>query len=145
MIMCLQLYAWDTERTDTMFLRLLKSKIHRAVVSETNLNYEGSMTIDATLMEAAGILPYEEISVWNVTSGERFTTYAVPGKPDSGELIVNGAAAHKARKGDIIIIATFAYVDAAIAANHKPTIILVDKSNQISKKYNEVPYRSRVV
>jgi len=128
-----------------MFLRMLKSKIHRAVVSETNLHYEGSMTIDSTLMEAAGILPYEEIAVWNITNGERFTTYAVPGKPDSGELIVNGAAAHRAHKGDIIIIATFAYVEEAAAARHKPTIILVDKKNRIKSKYNEVPYRSQVV
>jgi aspartate 1-decarboxylase len=128
-----------------MFLKMLKSKIHRAVVSETNLHYEGSMTIDSTLMEAAGILPYEEIAVWNITNGERFTTYAVPGKPDSGELIVNGAAAHRARKGDIIIIATFAYVEEAAAARHKPTIILVDKKNRIKSKYNEVPYRSQVV
>jgi len=128
-----------------MFLKMLKSKIHRAVVSETNLHYEGSMTIDSTLMEAAGILPYEEIAVWNITNGERFTTYAVPGKPDSGELIVNGAAAHRARKGDIIIIATFAYVEETAAARHKPTIILVDKKNRIKSKYNEVSYRSQVV
>ncbi|MCX7959709.1 MAG: aspartate 1-decarboxylase, partial [Deltaproteobacteria bacterium] len=82
-----------------MFIRMLKSKIHRAVVSETNLHYEGSVTIDTTLMDEAGILPYEEIAVWNITSGERFNTYAVPGKPDTGEIIVNGAAAHKANKG----------------------------------------------
>lgn len=128
-----------------MFLRMLKSKIHRAVVSKTELHYEGSLTIDAVLMNEAGILPYEEISVWNITNGERFNTYAVPGSPGSGEIIVNGAAAHKAKKNDIIIIATFRYVEENIASDFRPVLILVDKSNRILKKYNDVESKSRVV
>lgn len=128
-----------------MFLRMLKSKIHRAVVSKTELHYEGSLTIDAVLMNEAGILPYEEISVWNITNGERFNTYAVPGRPGSGEIIVNGAAAHRAKKNDIIIIATFRYVEENIARDFKPIIILVDNSNRILKKYNDVESRSMVV
>ncbi|MGB9599700.1 MAG: aspartate 1-decarboxylase [Myxococcota bacterium] len=123
---------------------MLKSKIHRAIVTETNLHYEGSITIDATLMNEAGVLPYEEISVWNITTGERFNTYAVPGRPDSGEIIVNGAAAHKARRGDLIIIATFAYIENSAAQNHIPTILLVDRDNKIRKKYSDVGYRSKV-
>lgn len=128
-----------------MLLRMLKSKIHRAIVTETDLHYEGSVTIDTTLMNEAKILPYEEIAVWNITNGERFNTYAVPGKPDSGEIIINGAAAHKANRGDIVIIAAFAYVESAAGENHKPTIILVDKDNRITKKYCDVEYRSKVI
>ncbi len=114
-------------------------------MSETDLHYEGSVTIDTVLMNEAGILPYEEISVWNVTNGERFNTYAVCGKPGSGEIIVNGAAAHKVKKGDIIIIATFAYMEEGAANEYKPCIILVDRQNHISKKYNDVEYKSRIV
>ncbi len=128
-----------------MFIKILKSKIHRAVVSETNLHYEGSVTIDSTLMKEAGILPYEEITVWNITNGERFSTYAVIGKPDSGEIIINGAAAHKAKKGDIIIIATFTYIEPSCAVSHNPVVLLVDKNNKIIKKYSQVEYRNRVV
>jgi aspartate 1-decarboxylase len=127
-----------------MFVRMLKSKIHRAVVTETNLNYEGSVTIDETLMKEAGILPYEEISVWNVTNGERFNTYAVPGKADTGEIIINGAAAHKAKRGDIVIIASFVFVEGKAASEHRPVILLVDRDNRVTKKYSEVQYRSIV-
>ncbi|MCX7944381.1 MAG: aspartate 1-decarboxylase [Deltaproteobacteria bacterium] len=128
-----------------MFIRMLKSKIHRAIVSETNLHYEGSITIDAKLMEESGIIPYEEITVWNVTNGERFNTYAVPGTPNSGEIIVNGAAAHRAKKGDLVIIATFAYVEASQATAHRPTIILVDANNRVVRRYSEVACRSSVI
>jgi len=127
-----------------MFVRMLKAKIHRAVVSETNLHYEGSVTIDSALMNEAGILPYEEISVWNITNGERFNTYAVPGKSDTGEIVVNGAAAHKANKGDIIIIATFSYMEPEVAINHRPVVVLVDKSNRVIRKYSEVEPRTQV-
>lgn len=126
-----------------MFVRMLKAKIHRAVVSETNLHYEGSVTIDSALMNESGILPYEEISVWNITSGERFNTYAVPGRPETGEIIVNGAAAHKANKGDIVIIATFAYMEPEAAIKHRPVIVLVDKSNRVIRKYSEVEPRTQ--
>lgn len=138
--------SWrGTQKGFSMYIRMLKSKIHRAVVTETNLHYEGSVTIDATLMKEAGILPFEELSVWNVTNGERFNTYAVPGLPDSGEVIVNGAAAHKAKKGDIIIIATFAYVEPINAESHTPTILLVNKENRIVNKYSEIKSRHKVV
>ncbi|NLT23353.1 MAG: aspartate 1-decarboxylase, partial [Syntrophorhabdus sp.] len=87
---------------------MMKSKIHRATVTDSNLDYEGSITIDSQLLDKANIIPYEQVDIYNVTSGERFSTYAIRGDKDSGVICINGAAAHKAKKGDIIIIATYA-------------------------------------
>jgi aspartate 1-decarboxylase len=109
----------------------MKSKIHRAKVTESNLDYEGSITIDSTLMEAADIIPYEQVQIYNVTNGERFTTYAIKGEKDSGVICINGAAAHKARKGDIVIIATYASYDEKELAVFKPKKVYADDLNRI--------------
>lgn len=113
-----------------MFKTMMKSKIHRARVTESNLHYEGSITIDETLMEQADIMPYEQVQIYNVTNGERFTTYAIKGERDSGVMCVNGAAAHKARKDDIIIIATYASYDEKELAVFEPKKVYVDELNR---------------
>lgn len=109
---------------------MLKSKIHRATVTHADVNYEGSLTLDADLLDAADILPFEEVHVWNVTSGTRFRTYAMRGDPGSGVACVNGAAAHLAQPGDLIIIASYAEMDDAAARTHRPAIVLVDERNR---------------
>ena len=110
---------------------MMKGKIHRATVTDSNLDYEGSITIDSHLMEKANIIPYEQVDIYNVTSGERFTTYAIKGDKDSGVICINGAAAHKARKGDIIIIATYAGFDEKELEVFKPAKVYVDGANRI--------------
>jgi aspartate 1-decarboxylase len=112
--------------------KLFKSKIHRATVTQADLDYEGSVTIDATLMRAANILPYESVHIWNRTNGTRLETYALEAPAGSGVVCVNGAAAHHARPGDIVIIATFAEVsDDAEARAWQPTVVHVDRQNRI--------------
>jgi len=93
-----------------MFRNMLRSKIHRATVTGADLHYEGSVTIDGDLLDRADILPHQEVEIWNVTNGERFRTYALRGQPGSGVVCINGAAAHKARRGDLVIIATFGWM-----------------------------------
>jgi aspartate 1-decarboxylase len=110
---------------------MLKSKIHRATVTHADVDYEGSVTLDAILLEAADILPYEEVHVWNVTRGTRLRTYAMVGEPASGVVCINGAAARLAQPGDLVIVATFTEVDDAAARNHRPRIVLVDEKNRI--------------
>lgn len=110
---------------------MMKSKIHRATVTDSNLDYEGSITIDSQLMDKANIIPYEQVDIYNVTSGERFTTYAIRGDKDSGVICINGAAAHKARKGDIIIIATYASFEEQELESFKPKKVYVDTANNI--------------
>lgn len=110
---------------------MLKSKIHRATVTEANLDYEGSLTVDADLLNAADIVPFEEIHVWNVSSGTRLTTYAMPGARGTGTVCVNGAGAHLIRPGDLVIIATYFWLENRKAHKHEPTIILVDEWNRI--------------
>jgi aspartate 1-decarboxylase len=109
---------------------LLKSKIHRAVVTEADLHYEGSLTIDVDLMRAADIRPYEQVQIYNVTSGTRLTTYAIEGEAGSGVLCANGAAAHLVTPGDVIIIATYAEFEEAELDDHEPTVLLVDHHNR---------------
>src|SRR5260370_12605471 len=113
-----------------MRLSILKAKIHRATVTESNLNYEGSLTIDRTLLEASGILPYELIHVWDVTRGTRLITYAMIGEADSGVICVNGAGAHLVHPGDLVIIASFADMEEAEARNYRPVIIHVDEKDR---------------
>jgi aspartate 1-decarboxylase len=120
---------------------MLKGKIHGATVTDANVAYEGSITIDAALMEAAGILTHERVQVWSVTSGERLVTYAIPGAPGSGEVCVNGAAAHRIKKDEVVIIAAFAWMDEKEAVKHEPRVVFVDGSNRISERR---PERSRV-
>ena len=111
---------------------LFKSKIHRATVTQADLDYEGSVTIDAALMRAADILPYEKVHIWNRTNGSRLETYALEGPAGSGVICVNGAAAHHARPGDMVIIATFAEAnDEAEARAWKPIVVHVDAQNQV--------------
>jgi aspartate 1-decarboxylase len=110
---------------------MLKSKIHRATVTAAELHYEGSLTIDAALLEAADILPNEEIHVWDVTRGSRLITYALPGEPNSGVVCVNGAGAHLVHPGDLVIIATFAQMDEDEARRHRPRVVLIGDGNRI--------------
>jgi aspartate 1-decarboxylase len=109
---------------------LLKSKIHRATVTDANLEYRGSVTVDPLLMEAADLLEWERVEIYNVTNGERFATYAIPGTPGEGEIVINGAAAHKARPGDIVILATYATYDDVAARKHQPSLVYVDGKNR---------------
>ena len=112
---------------------MLKSKIHRAHVTETNINYEGSITIDQKLMEEADILPSEQVQVLNLNNGARFNSYAIEGKRDNGEICLNGAAARLAIKGDIIIILSYCYVDDDEARNFIPKLVYVDANNAITE------------
>ncbi|NRD66617.1 aspartate 1-decarboxylase [Corallococcus exiguus] len=109
---------------------LFKSKIHRATVTQADLDYEGSVTIDRDLLKAADILPFEKVAVWNVTRGTRLETYALEGESGSGVICINGAAAHLNQPGDLVILATFAEVEEAEAANWKPTVVFVDGKNR---------------
>ncbi|MFL5243353.1 MAG: aspartate 1-decarboxylase [Gemmataceae bacterium] len=117
---------------------LLKSKIHRATVTHADVDYEGSVTLDAHLLEAADILPYEEVHVWNVTRGTRLRTYAMVGEPGSGIVCINGAAARLAHPGDLVIIATFTQLDDAAAHRFKPKVVLVDENNRIRARTDEI-------
>lgn len=110
---------------------MLKSKIHRAVVTQTELEYEGSLTLDSKLMEAADILPNEKVMVYNISNGERFDTYVIKGKGGTGTVCVNGAAARKACKGDLIIIVTYALYSEDELKTHRARLILLDENNQI--------------
>lgn len=110
---------------------MFKSKIHRATVTDADLHYVGSMTIDPILMEAADILVHERIEIYNITNGERFATYAIEGERGKGEMILNGAAAHKARPGDLVIVASYAEFEEAEARTYEPKCVFVDEKNKI--------------
>jgi aspartate 1-decarboxylase len=114
-----------------MFRLMMKSKIHRATITQANLHYEGSLTIAAELMEAADILPYEMVHVYNISNGERFETYAIAGEENSGVICLNGAAARKGAPGDLIIITTYATYEGAELERHQPKVVLVDRHNRL--------------
>ena len=114
-----------------MLRNMLKSKIHRATVTEANIDYEGSITIDADLMDAANIIPYEQVDVWDCTNGNRLTTYAIRGEAGSGEICINGAAAHLVKPHDVVIVATFAELDDAEARGWQAKRVFVDRHNRI--------------
>lgn len=117
-----------------MMLHLLKTKIHRATVTEADLNYEGSISIDPALLDASGILPYEKVDVLNITNGQRFTTYAIKAtRRGKGDIKVNGAAARLVQKGDLVIICAFATMSEPVAQKYKPTLVFVDKNNKPKK------------
>ncbi|HBH36127.1 MAG TPA: aspartate 1-decarboxylase [Gammaproteobacteria bacterium] len=116
-----------------MHLTLLKSKLHRATVTHAEVDYEGSCAIDRNLLDTANILPYEQIEIYNVTNGERFTTYAIEAERDSGIVSVNGAAAHRATPGDLIIICSYAGLDQSEAAIFHPTLVYLDEQNRIKR------------
>ncbi len=116
---------------------ILRGKIHRATVTEANLEYEGSLTVDVELMEAAGLAPYERIDVYDITNGSRFSTYLIEGPRGSGVICVNGAAAHLARAGDRIIITGYGLATEAEIRGHKPRVVLVDERNRIREVLHE--------
>src|SRR5918912_3287107 len=125
---------------------LFKSKIHRATVTDADLEYEGSVTIDEDLLDAAGIWEYEAVHVWNITRGTRLTTYAIKGARGAGVICINGAAAHLNKPGDKVILATFAEMEEAEARRHVPQVVLVDDENRIvSKDAREVAGPARRV
>ena len=113
-----------------MIRTMLKSKIHRATVTEANLEYEGSVTIDSDLLAAADLLPYEQVQIYDGTHGSRLTTYAIPGEPGSGEICINGAAAHLIKPGDVVIIASFVQVDDAECRGWQARRVFVDRANR---------------
>jgi aspartate 1-decarboxylase len=113
-----------------MLRMMLKSKIHRATITEANLAYEGSLTIDANLLRLADILPYEMVHVYNINNGERFETYAIEGEAGSGVMCLNGAAARRGHPGDLIIVTTYATYKAEELSQHTPKIVLVDERNR---------------
>ena len=110
---------------------MLNAKIHRGTVTEENVDYEGSITIDTELMETAGILPYEQVHVYNVTNGNRLETYTIPGERGSGIIGINGAAAHKAHRGDVIIIASYRVVEEDQLGQYRPNLVYVDELNRV--------------
>jgi aspartate 1-decarboxylase len=116
---------------ETSFVKLMKSKIHRATLTESNLDYEGSIGIDEALLEASGILPYEAVHVWNISTGGRLETYAVPLPKLSGRICLNGAAARSAQCGDLIIVCAFCWVASNCDRGRLGKVVLVDEHNQI--------------
>lgn len=116
---------------------MLKSKIHRATVTDANLHYQGSVAIDPILLEAADILPHERVEIYNITNGERFATYAIEGTPGAGQIVLNGAAAHKVSVGDLVILATYATYAEEEARKHKPSLVFVNARNQIVAQSHE--------
>ncbi|MDA0366138.1 MAG: aspartate 1-decarboxylase [Chloroflexi bacterium] len=118
---------------------LLRGKIHRATVTGADLNYEGSITIDPVLMDAASIARWELVHVLDVTNGARLETYAIPGTPDSGAIVINGAAAHLVAPGDLVIILAFETVADDAVASHRPCIVHVDGSNRIAAPGSSEP------
>ena len=118
---------------------MLKSKLHRVRVTHAELNYEGSCAIDETLLDAADIREYQQIEIYNISNGERFTTYAIRAERDAGIISVNGAAAHKARPGDIMIIATYATYSEIELQKYAPTLVYVNETNGILSQRNNIP------
>jgi len=125
-----------------MQLTMLKCKLHRARVTHAELDYEGSCAIDGRLLDLAGIHEYEQIQIYNVGNGERFTTYAIRAENGSGVISVNGAAAHKARVGDRVIICAYAEVEAAAAKVHKPKLVYLDEVNRVTRTANTIPVQA---
>ena len=125
-----------------MQLTLLKTKLHRACVTHSELEYEGSCAIDANLLDAAGIHEYEQIQIYNVANGERFTTYAIRAEAGSNIISVNGAAAHKASPGDRIIICAYTVLDEKEVANFKPTLVYLDENNDITHMRHSIPVQA---
>lgn len=115
-----------------MLRHFLLGKIHRAVVTRADLDYMGSITLDPLLIEGAGFLENEKVDIYDVTNGSRLSTYVIPGRPGSGEVGVNGAAAHLVHAGDLIIIAAYGWMTEAEAAGHRPKVVFVDERNRIT-------------
>jgi len=122
-----------------MQLTVLKCKLHRACVTHAELDYEGSCAIDRDLLDRAGILPYEQIQIYNIANGERFTTYAIEAEAGSRIISINGAAAHKAAPGDRIIICAYAGLDEKELANFKPSLVYLNELNHITRTGEQIP------
>jgi aspartate 1-decarboxylase len=122
-----------------MIRTLLKSKIHRVAVTQCELHYEGSCAIDEDLLDAADIAENEQVHIWNIDNGERFTTYAIRGKRGSGMISINGSAARRASVGDLVIIASFAGLDHTELKSHKPRLVFVDAHNKQTELRHQVP------
>ena len=122
-----------------MQLTMLKCKLHQARVTHAELEYDGSCAIDSALLEAAGIREYEQIDIFNITNGERFTTYAISAERGSRIISVNGAAAHKAQPGDRVIICAYAGLAQHELANFKPTLVYLDEENRITRRSDSIP------
>jgi aspartate 1-decarboxylase len=119
-----------------MLQTMLKCKIHRATITDANLNYEGSLTVDSMLMQEAGLVPFEKIKVYNINNGERFDTYVIKGPAGSGVIALNGAAARKGMIGDLIIIVSYAMYSVAELADYYPQIVVLNAENGIKQIYN---------
>jgi aspartate 1-decarboxylase len=117
-----------------MIRTMLKSKIHRATVTDADLHYEGSVTIDRTLMDAAGLIEYEQVHIYDIDNGNRFSTYAIAGEPGSGVICLNGAAARMVARGDLVIIACYASYEEKELANFRPKLVFVDERNRIQPR-----------
>ncbi|MDQ3289151.1 MAG: aspartate 1-decarboxylase [Pseudomonadota bacterium] len=122
-----------------MQLNLLKAKIHRATVTHAELHYEGSCAIDSRLLDISGIREYEQVHIYNINNGHRFVTYAIRGEAGSGVISVNGAAAHMAQPGDLVIICAYGQCDEAEAASFKPTLVYVDRENRLTHTNDSIP------
>jgi aspartate 1-decarboxylase len=125
-----------------MHSMMLKAKLHRARVTHAELEYEGSCAIDGKLLDLSGIREYEQIHIYNVTNGERFVTYAIRAEDGSGIISINGAAAHKASPGDVIIIAAFVGLSQQELATYKPTLIYLDEKNRVMRSANAIPVQA---
>lgn len=125
-----------------MLRTLLKAKLHRVTVTQSELGYEGSCAIDEDLLEAADMVEYQQIDIYNVNNGDRFTTYAIRGQRGSGMISVNGAAARKAQVGDLLIIATYAQYTEDEVRSHEPRLIYVDAHNRIKRQGFKIPLQS---
>lgn len=119
-----------------MEITMLKSKIHRATVTEANLNYVGSITIDSILLEEANLLPYEKVQIVDINNGERFETYIIPGKKNNGDICLNGAAARCVQKGDKVIIMAYCNMNIEEAKKHSPVVLFLNEENKIEEKTN---------
>ncbi len=125
-----------------MQINMLKAKLHRATVTHAELGYEGSCAIDGNILDFAGIREYEQIQIYNINNGERFTTYAIRAEEGSGIFSVNGAAARRACPGDLIIVCTFAQLDEKELVDFKPTLVYFDENNQITHSSQSIPVQA---
>lgn len=125
-----------------MQLNMLKAKIHRATVTQAELHYEGSCAIDGRLLDVAGIREYEQIHIYNINNGQRFSTYAIRAEEGSGTISINGAAAHRAQPGDLIIICAYGVLDEADLATFAPQLVYVDAQNRMTHTNNSIPVQA---
>lgn len=133
---------FPTSKDNTMQLTLLKTKLHRACVTHAELDYEGSCAIDGKLLDLAGILEFEQVQIYNVTNGQRFTTYAIRAEEGSQIISVNGAAAHRARVGDRVIICAYGQLEEGAARGYKPRLVYLDEHNNVTRTANTIPVQA---